>query len=314
MHAGRNAKPFAACAVLVSLAVAAGAARAQTSELPAGDAAAFLGDWNLEMDFQGNAVAMTLHLADQDGKVAARLESPRSPQAVAITDIRRDGEALHLQWSFDQGGQDMVLKMVLEATGEDQLGGTLGDAAGLFSAELEGGRVGAPVAARDDDGGGPRRRGAGREALLEIGGEKVRVSFDPVAAEGRDYASLASLREGEVLRLTTARTLKLLTDVSLRFGDVLAPRGNVSPDYPGVYGIWLKRTAGSWAFVLNRNADVWGTMHDPAADVAEIAARHTATADPSPVLVADLLPRDGGGTLRVAWGTHEWLADFATPP
>jgi hypothetical protein len=272
------------------------------------------------MDFQGNPFTMALHLSDEGGKLAARLESPQSPQPMAIRDIRREGEALHLQWAFDQGGQGMTLQMVLQPA-DAGLVGTLGDTGGLFKAELLGSRAGGPVPVNadgrgvDSDGDSrvPRRR-TGRETQLDFGGQKVRVSFDPVAAEGADYERAASLRDGEILRWTTGRTIKLRSDATLRFGEALVPRGNASPDYPGVYGIWLERRADGWVFVFNGHADVWGTMHDPAADVARAPARYATASAASPKLVVELLPREGGGTLRVAWGSHEWSADFVTAP
>jgi Protein of unknown function (DUF2911) len=294
------------------------ALRAQASELPSTEAQAFVGDWSLAMDFQGNAFTMTLWLKDEGGKLAARLESPQSPQPMAITDIRREGDALHLQWSFDQGGQGMTLQMVLEPAGAG-LAGTLSDTGGLFSADLSGTRVGAPAAgvgdaSTPDGGSGGRLRRTGRESQLEVPDGKVRVTFDPIAAEGPDYERVAGLRDGEVLEWTRGRTIKLLSDSSLRFGDSVVPRGNVSPDYPGAYGIWLARAGDGWAFVFNGHADVWGTMHDPSADVAKVTAVHGTPSAPAMKLEVTLLPREGGGTLRVAWGAHEWSADFVVAP
>ena len=302
------------CCLLAS----AAALRAQASELPSAEAQAFLGDWSLAMDFQGNAFTMSLGLKDESGKLAARLESPQSPQPMAITDIRREGDALHLQWSFDQGGQGMTLQMVLEPAG-DGLAGTLSDTGGLFRADLSGTRVGAPATADGGDastpgGGGGRLRRVGRESQLDVPNGKVRVTFDPIAAEGPDYDRVAGLREGEVLEWTRGRTIKLLSDSTLRFGESVVPRGNVSPDYPGAYGIWLGRAGGGWAFVFNGHADVWGTMHDPAADVAKVTAVHATPSAPAAKLDVSLLPREGGGTLRVSWGAHEWSADFVAAP
>jgi hypothetical protein len=265
---------------------------------------------------------MTLGLKDEGGKLAARLESPQSPQPMAITDIRREGEALHLQWSFDQGGQGMTLQMVLEPAGAG-LSGTLSDTGGLFRADLSGSRVDGAAPARPGgdastgaggSGGGGRLRRVGRESQLDLTDGKVRVTFDPIAAEGPDYERVASLGDGEVLEWTRGRTIKLLTDSSLRFADSLVPRGNVSPDYPGAYGIWLGRAGDGWAFVFNGHADVWGTMHDPAADVAKVTAAHATASSPATKLEVTLVPREGGGTLRVVWGAHEWSADFVPAP
>ena len=95
------------------------------------------------------------------------------------------------------------------------------------------------------------------------------------SVEHADFAALAALAEGEVVRLTEAAVLRLRSEAALRFGDVTVPTGNLSPGFAGSYGLWLKRGAGGWRLVFNHEADSWGTQHDPAFDAAEIDVAHS---------------------------------------
>lgn len=132
--------------------------------------------------------------------------------------------------------------------------------------------------------------------------------------EHADFAALAALAEGEVVRLTEAAVMRLRSEAALRFGDVVVPTGNLSPGFPGSYGLWLKRSAGGWRLVFNHEADSWGTQHDPAFDAAEIDVAHSEDGLATRPLGAALLPVTArSGRLVIHWGAHDWAADFTVP-
>lgn len=134
------------------------------------------------------------------------------------------------------------------------------------------------------------------------------------SVEHADFAALAALAEGEVVRLTEAAVLRLRSEAALRFGDVTVPTGNLSPGFPGSYGLWLKRGAGGWRLVFNHEADSWGTQHDPAFDAAEIDVAHSEDGLATRPLGAALLPVTArSGRLVIHWGAHDWAADFTVP-
>ena len=83
-----------------------------------------------------------------------------------------------------------------------------------------------------------------------------------------DFAAIASVAEGQVIRLTEAAALRLRTMLPLQFGDVEIGTENLAQGFPGSYGLWLKRVDSGWRLVFNNEPDVWGTQYDPVFDAA----------------------------------------------
>ena len=147
-------------------------------------------------------------------------------------------------------------------------------------------------------------------AELKLGEKSISMVTGIQKADSPDYEAISKLKDGDVLLLTMSQTIKLKTDVPLSFGAVTLKTENVAKGYAGVYGIWLRKTADGWNLIFNERPDVWGTMYDPAADVAEVSVAHKSLSEPTDALKFEL-PQDGqGGTLRIAWGEHEWTAPF----
>lgn len=157
-----------------------------------------------------------------------------------------------------------------------------------------------------------RRGGDAGEALLAILGKEIKIAYPKLEAGSGDFAALERLAPGSVHSYDGGRAFKLLTAHDLAFGDRMVKSGNASPDYPGVYSLWLKRADdGSWSLVFNEQADIWGSQREPNADVLEVRLTHS----PAPVESAQVdvaLDQAGetGGILRVTWGPHRWEAPF----
>ena len=126
-----------------------------------------------------------------------------------------------------------------------------------------------------------------------------------------DFAALATMGDGEVVRLTQGAAIRLRNEVPLQFGDTPVPTENLAPDFPGSYGLWLRRAGGGWRLVFNHEADSWGTQHDPAFDAAEIDVEHSEDGLATRSLGATLVPITAhSGRLVIHWGAHEWATDF----
>ena len=110
--------------------------------------------------------------------------------------------------------------------------------------------------------------------------------------------------------MTRSAVSKLRTEVNMKFGDALLKINNVAENYPGVYSVWLKKTGSGWNFVFNERSDVWGTQHAAEADVAEVAAKYSDSADATEKFEVKLESSGDGGVLSFAWGPHLWTADF----
>jgi hypothetical protein len=147
-------------------------------------------------------------------------------------------------------------------------------------------------------------------AQLKVGDKTIGMTSGILKTDSPDYESIAKLNEGDVLLLTRSQTIKLKTDLPMSFGDVTIKTENVAKGYAGVYGIWLKKSADGWTLVFNERADVWGTMYDPAANVAEVPAAYASLAEPTEALKFELPQSGNGGAIKISWGEHEWTAPF----
>ena len=98
-----------------------------------------------------------------------------------------------------------------------------------------------------------------KNTRVRLAGERIWIDFTEAPTDGDDYANLASVGEGAVVTFTRAPAIKLRTPVALQFGAVTIPTENVAPDYPGVYGLWLKNRGDGWVLAFTDEPDVWGT-------------------------------------------------------
>ena len=149
-------------------------------------------------------------------------------------------------------------------------------------------------------------------AMILTGGSRVSVlAWQEITPEHDDYGAVDSIREGDVIRLTEAAALRLRTEASLRFGQLMVETDNLAPDFPGSYAMWLKRTASGWSLVFNHEADAWGTQYDADFDAGEIALSHVEDGSTIRPLGATLVPTTSdSGRLVIHWGPHTWSADF----
>lgn len=150
-------------------------------------------------------------------------------------------------------------------------------------------------------------------ALTFAGSRSVSVSYlrDGLSADGPDHARAASAAPGSVIELTQASVPWLKTETPLRFGSYVIVAGPHPRAHSRSYGLWLKRVSNGWRLIFNDQANVWGTMHDVAADVAEVELAHRAGQDAATPFAVSLVP-DGPdrGQLVLRWGRDTWSVPF----
>ena len=154
-------------------------------------------------------------------------------------------------------------------------------------------------------------------ALVTPGGARIQVLFEQeLGTDDVDFAALESIGDGDLVQLTQGAVIRLRSEVPLRFGDTLIPIGNLAPDFPGSYGLWLRAAGSGWSLVFNNEPDSWGTQHDPAFDAAEVDIDHThgGPYQDRPLAVSLLPVDDDAGRLVIYWGQHVWAADFTIEP
>ena len=159
-----------------------------------------------------------------------------------------------------------------------------------------------------------RRLRYGNLAEIELAGKQLRISYPDLLTDSDDYRVFESLGAGDVAAWNSGRAVKLLTHASLSFDGIVVPYGNASPDYPGVYSLWPRRTADGWSLVFNGEADIWGSQRNPAADAVEVPLEHSSADEPAEKLTIEFLEVEPGAVLRIAWGDHQFLAAFEAAP
>lgn len=275
------------------------------TELSAIDAEAYIGVWVLEMDFRGNPVEMVLDIVKMGDKVGATLDSVRQPEPKAIDKMAIEEGMIRIDYVMKFGERAFPI-MIRAKIEEGFLVGTLGDEDGLFSADIR-----ATKHTGDPESLVQGERPAPTATRINIDGEEIRITFGDVSIESADYAALSDVKVGEVVRFTEHRATKLFTDHNLKFGDTLVKKENMAKDYPGVYSVWIKKTTDGWNLVFNEEADIWGTRHNPEADVAEIALISGKSDTPTKTFGIVLEESGDGGRVRMAWGDRLWSASFS---
>lgn len=162
----------------------------------------------------------------------------------------------------------------------------------------------------------PRRRARRRareSASLELAGAKIEVAWGAAAAKGPAFEAVETLANDEVVEFPRDAALKLMTAADLLFGDLRIVEGNAAEGYPGVYSLWIERAEDGWRLVFNEKADVWGTQHDPAADVGRADLAYEQAEAETETFQVELVEEGGedrGGRLTLSWGRHRWSAPF----
>ncbi len=269
----------------------------------------FMGKWTLSIDFNGRSMETNLNVVDLEGKVGATIDSPQQPEPSAIEDITiNERGQMVMKYPLTFGQQSFKITLTAGLV-PDGLEGTLVEESGLFEAAF----VGKTAVGGDPEGEQQSRRNrrmAANQARLRFGSESVLISFHPLKLDSEDHKRLAEVKDGEVFEFVGGRATKLMTDVNMKFAEVLIETENAAPDYPGVYSLWLKRAPDGWRLVFNEEADIWGTMYNEAATKTEIKLAAGTAAEPSETFKVILEEKESGGVLKLVWGDQEWSAPF----
>ncbi|MCH7909137.1 MAG: DUF2911 domain-containing protein [Candidatus Hydrogenedentes bacterium] len=290
-------------ALLCALGTPAYAAEAIPTDLDVADAQSFIGKWTITIDFGGREMSVLLNVKDIDGKVGATLDSARQSEPQAIQQIAKtdDGLALGFEMKFGQNAFPMTINIQLN--GDDTIVGTISDENNLFNSTLRG--------IRDFSAEIEGDRPNPTDTRLMISEKFFKITFTDLTMDSDDFARLQETKSGDIFHFVGGRATKLFTDADLDFGDAIVKTENVAKDYPGVYSLWLKKVDEGWHLVFNNEPDIWGTQHNAEADAAEIALVTNTLDEPQDAFVMKLEENDKGFTLRIAWGTNEWMADFS---
>ncbi|MEM1247335.1 MAG: DUF2911 domain-containing protein [Acidobacteriota bacterium] len=260
--------------------------------LPTSEAQAFLGHWLLSAELGGNDVKMGLEIDEEATFTTARVVAFFGE--LEGEQLRKDGDKLLFDVTTDFG------PFVVDLTFEDgQLIGGM---------EQNGQRVAKFTGVGSDAATLARFMVPDDEARLEREGKLVRLRFARPFATSDDYQRVGSLKPGEVATFLEYSVIKLTTELPLVLSGVDVPTENVAKDYPGVYGVWIQKTADGWQLALNDQGDVWGTQFDAETEYLTAALDYELSEESAERLQATFEEGDSGNRLVLHWGEHRWSA------
>ncbi len=148
-----------------------------------------------------------------------------------------------------------------------------------------------------------------RPSVSHSGPARFVVDYGQPHARGRDiFGGLVPY--DEVWRLGANQATHLRTDVNLRIGELVVPRGS--------YTLYLIPRVNGGELVINRDTGQWGTEYDSGTDLGRVPVERRALAETEESLnitLAPVQPQPEGeppsGLLRMAWGEAEYVVDWA---
>ncbi len=132
-----------------------------------------------------------------------------------------------------------------------------------------------------------------------IGGANFTVTYSRPMKRGRVLFG-ETVPWGEVWRTGANEATHFHTDKNLEIGGTPVPAGT--------YTLWTIPRPEGWTLIINKQTGQWGTMYDPAQDLARIPMHDEAPEARTEQLTISLEPGDAGAVLRLRWDDREaWV-------
>jgi hypothetical protein len=132
-----------------------------------------------------------------------------------------------------------------------------------------------------------------------IGGANFTVTYSRPMKRGRVLFG-ETVPWGEVWRTGANEATHFHTDKDLVIGGTAVPAGT--------YTLWTIPRPEGWTLIINTQTGQWGTIYDPAKDLARIEMHDEAPASRDEQFTISLEPKDPGAVLRLKWDDREaWV-------
>jgi hypothetical protein len=163
-------------------------------------------------------------------------------------------------------------------------------------ASLDVNAITASWAARDQAGQQVGSLSPRDSVAMDVNGANVSVAYGRPSLRGRTGVGGLLVPYGQVWRTGANEATHFRTDRDLMFGDTRVPAGS--------YTLWTVPGPEGWTVIFNRQTGQWGTVYDPAQDLARIPA----SADRAPggpveqfTIRVDASECGDGGALQLVW-------------
>ncbi|MDQ4080227.1 MAG: DUF2911 domain-containing protein [Gemmatimonadota bacterium] len=136
--------------------------------------------------------------------------------------------------------------------------------------------------------------------VTSIGGANFKVTYSRPSKRGRVIFG-ETVRWGEVWRTGANEATHLHSDRDLVIGETEVPAGT--------YTLWTIPRPEGWTLIINKQTGQWGTVYDPAQDLARIPMRDEAPVSLAEQFTITLEPDNAtGAILRLRWDDREvWV-------
>jgi hypothetical protein len=153
-------------------------------------------------------------------------------------------------------------------------------------------KLAASFAAREQSGAGLGELSPRDTARADIGGAHVLVDYSRPSVRGRTVFG-GIVPWGQVWRTGANAATQLVTDRALDIGGAAVPAGT--------YTLWTIPGPTGWKLVINKQHGQWGTVYDPAQDLARVDLTTAALALPVERFTFEIVPGGSGGVLSYSW-------------
>jgi hypothetical protein len=234
---------------------------------------------------------------------AVTIVSPGARQAGTVSFIRRGADSVLIR-----SGQGVTRARV------DARGRVLGahSPESTFKAtverveSLDAVAVAAEFARRDQGGQGLGALSVRDSVVASVGGANVSVAYGRPSMRGRRIMGEV-VPFGQVWRTGANEATAFRTDRDLAIGGTRVPAGS--------YTLWTVPGPGEWTLIINKQTGQWGTVYDPAQDLARIPVRASLESGPPvELLTMRILPDGTGGMLVMAWEATTVAIPFTVAP
>ena len=166
--------------------------------------------------------------------------------------------------------------------------------------------IAADFARRDQSGQAMGTLSPRDSVAAVVDGATVSVAYGRPSLRGRPLSALTPA--GQVWRTGANEATAFRTDRDLLFGETRVPAG--------YYTLWTVPGPDGWTLIVNRQTGQWGTVYDPAQDLARIPMRaRRMEGDSVEQFTMTLEPSDcEGGALVMRWDDLRVTAPFTVAP
>ena len=138
-----------------------------------------------------------------------------------------------------------------------------------------------------------------------IAGANFTITYSRPMKRGRALFGAEPVPWGEVWRTGANEATHFHTDKDLVVGATPVPAGT--------YTLWTIPRPEGWTLIINKQTGQWGTVYDPAQDLARIEMHDEAPASLEEQFTITLEPKDPGAVLRLRWDNREAWVPIVIP-